>query len=147
MYRDITIPLISNEYSAVTHYKGTSLYHDYFFLSWTMQEKTREKTVSYMTQTSKIEKVPRAFQDEKSRKDTACSGKLVSTIEESPKLRTEPGVRKGKRSLLACLTHYKCSVETTRNSAKVNIGNKVIKLVESMIGLGVTVTDQRSECH
>ena len=28
-----------------------------------------------------------------------------------------------------------------------NIGNKVIKLLESLIGWGVTVTDQGSECQ
>ena len=47
---------------------------------------------------------------EKSRKDTANSGKLVSTI----------GISK---------------------SMKANIGNKVINVMESLIGLGVTVTD------
>ena len=35
-----------------------------------------------------------------------------------PKLGTEPGVRKGKLSLLACHTRCKCSIETTRNSVK-----------------------------
>ena len=59
----------------------------------------------------------------------------------------EPGVQKGRRSLLACQTHYKCSMETIRNSVKVIIGNKVIQLVESLIGWEVTVTDQWSECH
>ena len=32
-----------------------------------------------------------------------------------PQLGTEPGVRKGKRSLLACHTRCKCSMETTHN--------------------------------
>ena len=32
-----------------------------------------------------------------------------------PRWGTEPGVRKGKRSLLACHTHCKCSMETTHN--------------------------------
>ena len=32
-----------------------------------------------------------------------------------PKWGTEPGVRKGKRSLLACHTRCKCSMETTHN--------------------------------
>ena len=41
---------------------------------------------------------------------------------------TEPGVRRDKRSLLACHTRYKCSMETTRNSVK------VMTLVESLIG-------------
>ena len=34
---------------------------------------------------------------------------------EVPQWGTEPGVRKIKRSLLACLTRYKCSMETTHN--------------------------------
>ena len=32
-----------------------------------------------------------------------------------PQWGTEPGVRKGKRSLLACTTRCKCSMETTHN--------------------------------
>ena len=58
----------------------------------------------------------------------------------------EPGVRKGKRSLLASHTCCKCSMETTHNSVKVNLGIKVMKLVESLIGREVTV-GQGSECH
>ena len=39
------------------------------------------------------------------------------SISKSPKRETEPGVRKGKRSLLACHAHTRCkfSNETTRN--------------------------------
>ena len=48
-----------------------------------------------------------------------------------PKWGTEPGVRKGKRSLLASHTRCKCSMETTHNSVKVKLGIKVMKLVES----------------
>ena len=55
-------------------------------------------------------------------------------------------VRKGKRSLLACHTHCKLSMETTHNSVKVKLGRKVIELVESLIGWEVTV-GQGSECH
>ena len=66
---------------------------------------------------SKIEKVPRGIRGEKSSKDMASSRNLVSTIGAlaSPKMGTEPGVRKGKRSLLACQTRCKCSMETTHN--------------------------------
>ena len=41
----------------------------------------------------------------------------------------EPGVRKGKRSLLACHTRCKWSMETTHNSVKVIhvVGIKVMK--------------------
>ena len=63
-----------------------------------------------------------------------------------PKCRTEPGVRKGKRSLLACHTRFNCSTETTHNSMKVKLGIKVMKLVESLIGWEVSV-GQGSECH
>ena len=42
----------------------------------------------------------------------------------------EPGVRKGKRSLLSWHIRRKCSMETTHNSVKVKVGNKVMKLVE-----------------
>ena len=37
-----------------------------------------------------------------------------------PKRVTEPGVRKGKRSLPACHTRYQCSMETSRISVKFN---------------------------
>ena len=63
-----------------------------------------------------------------------------------PKWGTEPGVQKGKRSLLASHTRCKCSMETTHNSVKVKLGLKVMKLVESLIGREVTV-GQGSECH
>ena len=63
-----------------------------------------------------------------------------------PKWGTEPGVRKGKCSLLACHTRCQCSMETTRNSVKVKVGIKVMKLVESLIGWEVTVV-QGSECN
>ena len=64
-----------------------------------------------------------------------------------PKWGTVPGVRKGKRSLLASHTRCKCSMETTHNSVKVKLGIKVMKLVvESLIGREVTV-GQGSECH
>ena len=64
----------------------------------------------------KIEKVPRGIRGEKSSKDMASSRNLVSAIGAlaSPKMGTEPGVRKGKRSLLACHTCCKCSIETSQ---------------------------------
>ena len=88
---------------------------------------------------SKIEKVPRGIRGEKSSKDMASSRNLVSTI-------GAPGVRKGKRSLLASHTRCKCSMETTHKSVKVKLGIKVMKLVESLIGREVTV-GQGSEYH
>ena len=84
----------------------------------------------------KIEKVPRGIRGEKSSKDMASSRNLGM----------EPGVRKGKRSLLASHTRCKCSMETTHNSVKVKLGIKVMKLVESLIGREVTI-GQGSECH
>ena len=57
--------------------------------------------------------------------------KLVNTwsISKSPRGGgAEPGVRKGKRSLLASNTRCKCSMETTRNSVKVKPGIKVMKM-------------------
>ena len=63
-----------------------------------------------------------------------------------PKWGTEPGVWKGKRSLLACHTRCKCSMETTHDSVKVKVGIKVMKLVKSLIGWEVTV-GQGSEFH
>ena len=82
------------------------------------------------------------IRDEKSSKDMASS---MSTSK-SQNGETEPGVRKGKHSLLACHTRCKCSMETTHNSLKVKVGIKVMKLVESLIGWEVTV-GQGSECH
>ena len=63
-----------------------------------------------------------------------------------PKRGTEPGVRKGKLSLLACPTRCKCSLETTHNSVEVKFGIKVMKLVEILISWEVTVC-QGSKCH
>ena len=63
-----------------------------------------------------------------------------------PKHWTEPCVRKGKCSLLACHTRCKCSMETTHTSVKVKVGIKVMKLVESLIGWEVTV-GQGPEFH
>ena len=70
----------------------------------------------------------------------ASSRNLVSTIGAlaSPKWGTEPGVRKGKRSLLACHTRCLCPMEITRNSVKVKVGIKVMKLVESLIQKNVS---------
>ena len=51
-----------------------------------------------------------------------------------PKRGTEPGVGNGERSLLACNTRCKCSMETTHNSVMVKLGLKVKELVESLIG-------------
>ena len=60
---------------------------------------------------------------------------LVAKVEQMQVRKgTEPGVWRSKRFLLASHIRCKCSIETTRNSVKVNIGNKVIKLVESLIG-------------
>ena len=98
---------------------------------------------------SKIEKVPRDTQGQKSSKDMANSRSLVSTIgaQASPKGGgAEPGVRKGKRSLLTSHTRCKCSVEITHNSLKVKLGIKVIKFLESLISWEVTV-GQGSEYH
>ena len=85
--------------------------------------------------------MPRGIQGEKSSKDMASSRNLVSTIgaQASPEKGAEPGVRKGRRSLLASHTRCKCSMETTHNSVKVKLGIKVMKLVESLIGWEVTV--------
>ena len=98
--------------------------------------------------TGKIEKVPRGIWGEKSSKDMARSKNLVSTIGAlaSPKWWTEPGVRKGKRSLLASHIRCICSMGTTHNSVTVKLGIKVMKLMESLIGREVTV-GQGSECH
>ena len=64
-----------------------------------------------------------------------------------PKRGAEPGVRKGKRSLLAFHIRCKCSIETTLNSMKVKLGFTVMKLLKILIGLEVTVTGQESECQ
>ena len=60
---------------------------------------------------------------------------------------TEPGVQKGKRSLLSCHTCCECSMKTSRNSVKVTLGIQAMKLVKSLIGWEVTVTGRESECH
>ena len=61
---------------------------------------------AYFVLGSRIEKIPRDIQCEMSRKDTTSSEKFVETVghKQVPK-GTEPGVRKGKRSLL---TYHIC---------------------------------------
>ena len=77
---------------------------------------------------SKIEKIPRGIQSEKSSKDTISLRNMVLTIgaQVKPKRGTEPGVRKGKSSPLACHIRCKCSMETTHNSMKVKLSIKVM---------------------
>ena len=96
---------------------------------------------------SKLEKVPKDVQSEK-------YGKLQLVWENwSQQLdhmqvqkRTEPGVRKGKLSRLACRTRRKCSMETSRDSLKVKVCIKV-PFVYSLICWEVTASGQPSECH
>ena len=64
-----------------------------------------------------------------------------------PQKRDGPGVRKGKRSPLACHTRCKCSMETNRNPVKVKFGINVIKLVKSLIDLEVSVIGRAAECQ
>ena len=63
---------------------------------------------------------------------------------QAPEKGTEPGVRSGKRSLLACHTRCKCSMEP------LIIGEGQARYqgheLESLIGWEVTV-GQGSECH
>ena len=74
------------------------------------------------------------------------SSKIEKVPSKSQNGGTEPVVRNGKRSLLACLTRCKCSTETTHNSVKIKVGIKVMELVESLIGWEGTV-GQESEYH
>ena len=98
---------------------------------------------------SKIEKIPRGNQGEKSGKTSNFEKNCLNnrSISKSPKNETEPGVRKGKPSLLSCHTRCECSILTTRNSVKNKLSIKVMKVVESLICWEVTVTGQGSECH
>ena len=77
---------------------------------------------------SKIEKVPRDIRVEKSSKDMASSRNLVLTIgaQASPTMGDEPGVRKGNRSLLACPTRRKCSMETSQfGKSQTSVGHLI----------------------
>ena len=92
---------------------------------------------------SKIEKVPRDIQGEKLSKATESSSHQSQQLEHKQvsKRGTEPGVRKGRRSLLACHTRCKCSLQTTHNSVK--LGIKVVKLVKILsVGKSLLVADQ-----
>ena len=57
------------------------------------------------------------------------------------------GVRKGKRSLLACHTRFNCPMENICKSLRVKLGIKDIRLVKSLIGWEVTLTGPVSECN
>ena len=84
---------------------------------------------------SKIEKVPRDIQVE--RLITTSSGYWSQQLEYMLIQKgTDPGVGKGKRFLLALHTLCKCSLKTTHNSVKVNLGIKIIQLVKCLIGNG-----------
>ena len=72
---------------------------------------------------SKIKEVPRNILSAKVWKIVAGFGKISAYA--SLKTRTELGVQKGKRSLLACHTRYKYSMETSRSSVKVRLSIKV----------------------
>ena len=94
---------------------------------------------------SKILKVPRDIEGEKSRNDTVSSGPQCGHTQD-PKW-TEPGVWNGKHFLLAWHTRRKWSMETTCISVKVKLGIKVKKFVNySLIGTEVTVAGRRPEC-
>ena len=100
-----------------------------------------------MTEIKRVKQIrerTRGIRFKKSSKDMASSRNLVLTIgaQASPKMGggAEPGVRKGKRFLLACHIHSKCSMEITHNSVKVKVVIKVMKLVECLIGWEVTIS-------
>ena len=92
----------------------------------------------------KIEKVPRGIQGEKTRQ---VWGNWAQQLEHKQVPKQGDGTRcsEGKPSQLSCHTLRKCSVETTRNSVRVNLGIRVVKLVESLVGWEVTGTGQGSE--
>ena len=79
---------------------------------------------------SKIEKYQGVFKVKRRVKTWQVRGIWSQQLEH--KKGAEPGVR--KRSLLACHTCCKCSMETTHNSRKVKLGIKIMELVESLIG-------------
>ena len=118
-------------------YKVTSVIVSSSYRTYNMRQKL-----------SKIDKVPRGIQGEMSSKDTESSEIWSQQLEHKqvPKCGTEPGVRKSKRSLLACNTRCKSSKETTRHSVKVKLDIKVMKLLESLIGWEVS-DGLRSECY
>ena len=66
---------------------------------------------------------------------------------EVPKREMEPGVRKGKYSLLASHTRRKYSMETTHYSVMVKVGIKVMKLVESLCEKSLLIKDQNVIQH
>ena len=93
---------------------------------------------------SKIEEIPSDAQGEKSEKlgkfgKTGLNNMSINKYQKG----TEPGIRRGKHSLLVYHTRCKCSMDTTHNYEKVKLGIKV----KSLIGLKVTVTDRVSEWH
>ena len=62
-----------------------------------------------------------------------------------------PGVRRSKRPLLACRTHFKCSMEYSRTSVKksnkVQISNRVKNWCNAWSMEGVTVDGHHPECR
>ena len=96
----------------------------------------RREDVLKMHFRNKIGRVPRDIQGAKSIKDTASPENCSKRLEHKqvPKW-GEPAVRMSTRSQLTCNTHCKCFAETTRNSIKVKLGVKVMKLVKSLIGM------------
>ena len=76
--------------------------------------------------------VPLQAKVEKRHGKTGLNDSNISKCKEG----TEQGVRNGKRSLMACSTRCKCSMETICYSVKVKLGIKAMKLMESLIGWG-----------
>ena len=86
----------------------------------TIRQQTTELFEVLMTK-GKIEKVPRDIQVKSRVKTWQARGIWSQQLEQKhvTKRGTEPGVRKGKRSLLASHTRCKCSMETTHDLVKV----------------------------
>ena len=100
-------------------------------------KQNRESTAGYSR--LKIGKRPGKFER------TTLNNCIVSKSQKAEG--AEPGVREGKRSLVACQTRYKWSTDTNRNMVKVKLGIRVMKLEDNLFGWEVTVTGQVSECH
>ena len=121
----------------------------YYYPTSTIGDKLSTSSGTWIVIKTKLSRFRGIYEVKNRKKDTASSENLVSTnsAQANPQKGTEPGVPKGKRSLLTCHTRCKSSMENTRSSVKVGLGIKVMKLVKSLIGLKVTVTGRGSECH
>ena len=114
---------------------------DIFFLIYNFLSVPHSLAKPIQTQSRKYRGIFKVKSREKTRQVREHWSQPLDQNKNKLQKGTISGAQKGKRSLLACNIRCKCYIETTRISAKVKLGIKVMKLVKSLLGLEVSVPD------